>query len=233
MHFIHAHLEASETIYDVFMKRWPRITITGTRCSRPASINGRQVWPLDIPMLCTRVPRCSHFRFGNKFCLPSKVVHLKPDLLHCPAIPRHWLCAGVTPLVLTIHDVNGIGRIGRAPLFLILVSERWPALRRAILSRAALGAAAVISVSNFSRDDLLIACPNLSAEKVRVVPNGPGMSPGCRELPTHEIERFLGTRPTNLIFALGAVDPRKNTARVVTAFDAFNLRRPERILSAW
>ena len=180
--------------------------------------------------LAARYPNVVHLAFPDvpfpiweQVLLPSKVVHLKPDLLHCPGNTAPLAMRRRTPLVLTIHDVMALKNRAELPYSSSWYQNAGRLYRRAILSRAALSAAAVISVSNFSRDDLLIACPNLSAEKVRVVPNGPGMSPGLCATPNPEIERFLG-QGDDLIFALGAVDPRKNTARVVTAFDAFNLR---------
>ena len=163
------------------------------------------------------------FPLWEQVLLPNKVVYLKPDLLHCPGNTAPLSRRMRAPLVLTIHDVMALKNGAELPYSSSWYQNIGRLYRRAILSRAALSAAAVISVSNFSRHDLLRACPNLSAEKVRVIPNGPSISPGLCAAPNPEIERFLA-EGEDLILALGAVDPRKNTARVVTAFDAFALR---------
>ena len=119
------------------------------------------------------------------------------DVLHCTTF-RGPTGAGV-PTVLTVHDLAVL----RAP-------EAFPRWHRlygsAGLRRVLRAAAAIVAVSEFSRDET-VELAGVPADRIRVVPHGvdPVFAPdGPRE-------------DGDYVLAVGTLEPRKNLARVVAA----------------
>jgi glycosyltransferase involved in cell wall biosynthesis len=119
------------------------------------------------------------------------------DVLHCTTF-RGPTGAGV-PTVVTVHDLAVL----RAP-------EAFPRWHRlygsAGLRRVLRAAAAIVAVSEFSRDET-VELAGVPADRIRVVPHGvdPVFTPaGPRE-------------DGDYVLAVGTLEPRKNLARVVAA----------------
>ncbi|MDI3340197.1 MAG: glycosyltransferase family 1 protein [Sphaerobacter sp.] len=87
-------------------------------------------------------------------------------------------------------------------------------------------AARVIAISATTRDDL-IRHYGVPAEKIRVIPHG--IEPGFTPQPPDVVARWLdelGLRRPYVLF-VGTLQPRKNLARLIAAFDRLADDRPE------
>jgi glycosyltransferase involved in cell wall biosynthesis len=123
------------------------------------------------------------------------------------------------PSVVTVHDLTHF----RVP-------ELFPAVKRwggRLLLRAALSRATrLVTVSRFSRDDLVRWRPSI-AEKLVVIPNG--TSPAARPLSPEEQERALvrwgGYRP--YLLAVGGFRPHKNLSLAIALLARLRRSHPD------
>lgn len=139
------------------------------------------------------------------------------DLLHCPA--------NIGPvffkpckIVTTIHDVIEFRRTRFGDTKLSFRHRASRLYRMGVLPRVSRVSDLVITVSEYSRRDIADVL-SLSPDKIRVTYEAPfavERPPGRSEL----ISR-LGIGKGDYIFALGAVDRRKNTNRLLEAFRLF------------
>ena len=150
----------------------------------------------------------------EQVALPSASRRDKLDLLHCPANigPVFYKpCTTVT----TIHDVIEFrrGQFGDKKLSFRHRLSRF--YRMGALPRVARMSDMVISVSEYSRQDISQVL-RIPLEKIRVTYEAPMVI----DQPYGRGELFsrLGIGDGDYIFALGAVDRRKNTARLIEAF---------------
>lgn len=122
------------------------------------------------------------------------------------------------PAVVTVHDVTVISNPG-------LYHRREQLLTAPWLRRSIAGAAAVIVVSKDTRRELLRLFPAGIGGPVHVIPEAPGdafrapVSPGGTA--AARARHDLGPR---YWLSLGAITPRKNPLRLVTAFAVARLR---------
>ena len=146
--------------------------------------------------------------FWEQAVVPFQVARLRPDVYHSPnyILPVAVGC----PTVVTIHDLfyldSSVHRL-RSHLYLSLLANM--AIRRA--SR-------VICVSAYTRDRLLERFPSAS-DRVRVVGEGvdPRFQPSSRTAIAGLRER-LGICQPYVLF-VGTIEPRKNLARLIRAFE--------------
>lgn len=156
------------------------------------------------------------WRLVEQFLLPSYVARENLDLLHSPAdlLPVRVRC----PAVVTIHDLNFFSLSDRLPVTASRLLGGW-------VKRSARQATAVITVSEFSRAQIL-ARLGTAPERITVVPNAP--APRLRPSPAGwaPLRQRLGiTAPYLLTFADGS--PHKNLSvllRALTLLDATNLQ---------
>lgn len=135
------------------------------------------------------------------------------DVLHCLGNTAPiWLSAHIK-LVVTLHDVMYLrpetARAGGANWY-----QRLGAIyRRMVVPLCLRKACATVTVSRYSRDDILEAYPFLPADRVHFTPQS--CDPAFGSMAPGAPNPFQG-RP--FMFALGAEDPRKNTTRLVRAY---------------
>jgi len=141
--------------------------------------------------------------------LSWKIARLKPDLLHVPhyVMPmlQRW------PTVVTIHDVIHL----RYPQFLPYLTGKYYA--RYMLSRAVHKSAAVLTVSQASKDDL-VQMLNAPEEKIRVVHNA--VDRGFVPLAPEKVaawRRQLGL-PDRFILYVGALKEHKNVPMLIRSY---------------
>ena len=105
------------------------------------------------------------YSLREQFTLSWKIARLKPDLVHVPhyVMPmlQRW------PTVVTIHDIIHL----RFPQYLPYLTGKYYA--RYMLSRAVKKSAAVIAVSQATKDDL-VNMLNAPVDKVRMIHNAVG-----------------------------------------------------------
>jgi glycosyltransferase involved in cell wall biosynthesis len=139
------------------------------------------------------------------------------DVLHCLGNTAPLMIPSSVKLILTLHDVMFLlnGAVVPTPTNHYQVLGRL--YRRYISPRAARLADQVITVSDFSRRDIIEMIPGLDPASVHVTYQS------CdnifKQVPLSPFVRAahgVGKQP--YIFALGADDPRKNTLRLVKAY---------------
>lgn len=140
----------------------------------------------------------------EQFVLPFQVRRANIDVLHCPGYVTPLLTS--VPTVVTIHDVNY-----RA------VPETFSRLSRFIWSRlvprSAANADAIITVSEFSRNEITKYI-GVSSSKSHVVPNAP--SPTLTSSPPSLTETSMTVNPPYFLY-VASTHPHKNHETLIRA----------------
>lgn len=136
--------------------------------------------------------------------LPLAIRAARLDLFHAPAYTAPlW---GRTPTVLSVHDVS----YARHPEW---YPYRRDPLRRAFYARSARRAAAILTISEFSRSEI-VAAYGIDASRIHVTPLavGPAFSPGepRAELPA-------GLRSGRFVVHVGDLHPRRDLGVALSA----------------
>jgi glycosyltransferase involved in cell wall biosynthesis len=171
------------------------------------------------PRLSSRVlpvPQRLLWTFG---ALPGACRRARLDLFHGTAnfeVPAFAGC----PLVVTVHDVIPLRCPGA-------VSRRYRLLFRVLLGRAVRAAARVITVSEFTRRELIGRHPG-AAGRVVVVPNGvdPAFCAAADAQADRRVRERHGLAGRYLLF-VGVFEPRKNVPLLVDAFEILRHTRPD------
>lgn len=135
--------------------------------------------------------------------LPARARRDGVGVLHCPS--QRAPVRSRVPLVVTIHDLAVL----RHPE----TFNAWTRVySRALLPRVARAAHRVITVSEFSRGEL-VELLQVPEQKVRVIPNavGPPFGPDGR------------AAEGDYVLAVGTLEPRKNLDRLVDSFERAGL----------
>jgi len=126
--------------------------------------------------------------------------------------PNYVLPESSTPQILVVHDLSHLRHPSFHPRARIQFLERY-------FPKALARAQAVMTVSEFTKQELLHFFPELTG---RVLVVYPGISERFRRPPTNEQERALdillkGERRPYLLF-LSTLEPRKNIGRLLSAY---------------
>jgi len=188
----------------------------GRRYALFANAWGRPL-PADLPAASATVENFFH-HFPNRLLNASFAWRDRPliedlaggaDLVYLPNLN---FVASRRPLIVTVHDLS----FRRYPEFFSAKQRLWHAAVNpdGLLRRAA----AVVAVSEHTRTDV-IETFGLPPERVRVVP--PGVGPEFR--PRTEAEKALIKAkyglPEEFYLYLGTLEPRKNVAGLIAAFE--------------
>ncbi|MGF1529305.1 MAG: glycosyltransferase family 4 protein [Candidatus Competibacterales bacterium] len=179
----------------------------------PAELDLANVFPVPLTM------RGARFNLWEQGRLPWAAWRWGVDVLHSPAQSAPRFAA--TPSVVTVHD-----------LIPLRFDEGWPAVQRRglveTLAHSVRGAREIITVSRYTRDDLLKAFPTLDPQRVHVVPWAPedGSIPVTNPAALEAVRRRYGVHSHPFWFALGARAPRKNTRRLLESFAQFAPQYP-------
>src|ERR1700741_5292265 len=161
----------------------------------------------------TITPRMKYYCIREQIQLPMILRDHKVDLLHSPhfMLPLVRTC----PLVVTIHDMIGLvrkeniqSRIGRVYF-------------RCMISAAVRIADRIITVSDFSRDEI-VRYLGVAPEKIKVI--YPGLSPDFQQMSDKAQLENVRTKyriGNEYILYAGIYRPRKNHAALLRAFQKF------------
>lgn len=164
-----------------------------------------------------RVLRPKNHAIWEQSVLPRQVVRDGIDVLHCPGNTAPiWLDPNVA-LVVTINDVMYMknGSLPKSPSPYQRLGRFYSKL---VVSRVASADPFVVTISEFTRKDVLSHFPRLS--NVEVVYLGgldDDFSAGNKDYARTRIEHALGIADP-IVLLLGGIDPRKNTDFAVENF---------------
>lgn len=152
----------------------------------------------------------------EQVALPRQLGAMRPDLLHgaAYALPAAW--AG--PAVLTIYDLS-----------FLLFPAAFNITNRLYLTAATRAAARrarrIITISEATRRDI-VRLLGVPAPRIDVA--YPAADERYRVLPQAEVAAFRAARslPEAFIFALGTLEPRKNTVGLLQAYARLSRPRP-------
>lgn len=173
------------------------------------------VLPISSNVTVRRLAMTS-YPLWEQLCLPRASAADKVDILHCLGNTAPLRLPGSVKLVLTLHDVMFL----RSGVFVPRPTNSYQTLgrfyRQVVVPSCALIADAVITVSEYSRNDILSAIQGLGPEAVHVTHEScdPAFIQNSGEALV--LANPSQTRP--YLLALGADDPRKNTQRLVLAY---------------
>ncbi|TAK03277.1 glycosyltransferase family 1 protein [Patescibacteria group bacterium] len=147
---------------------------------------------------------------GRHLVTPIRLMMERPDLLFCPSgeAPLGWR----GPSVVTVHDLSVYDHPDWFP-----EGDRDNWSRRLIFPRSVRRAAAVIAVSRATRASLAARFPESSGKTV-VIHEGVSLPDAFAR----------ASQPDDLVLSIGTVEPRKNYATAIRAFDAYLRRCPDR-----
>jgi glycosyltransferase involved in cell wall biosynthesis len=182
-------------------------------CDRTDAVTLRDLAGNFVPV----IDESPGYGFMEHVSIPLKLRRLGADLLHSPHYVVPLLCP--TRSVVTIHDCIHL-------LFPQYLPNRAAFhYARFMMGRAIRRSAAVLTVSEASRADILRFYPDADAERVRVIPNA--IDPCLLDEPSEEeIERVrerYQVRGRFVLFA-GNVKPHKNLDRLIAAYSLLKRR---------
>jgi len=161
----------------------------------------------------------SNYLIWEQIILPIRAQKDKLDILHCTGNTAPIWFGKNNRLLITIHDVMYLKSYSLLPQSLSMY-QRWGRIyRKTIVPLAVRHASGVITVSGFSKNDILASLPKINEELILVTYEAAGERFG-KTYPSSKsnpIAEKLGIRG-DYIFTLGALDPRKNTKMVMDVF---------------
>ena len=184
-------------------------------------VNGRESLsgvPVDPRFTAKVVGRGLPYPVWEQVSLPLQVMRDRLDVLHCPANTAPLFLAKRTKLIVTIHDVMYLlpaSVLPQSPSFYQRLGRFY---YRLLAPPAARRARCIMTVSQRSKRDIVDKL-RVPQEKVRVIYESGNAQ--CRPLadssPVTEVKQRYSI-DGQYVFALGAVDPRKNTIGVLRSF---------------
>jgi len=151
-------------------------------------------------------------KLWNDVAVPLTLKKIQALLYFSP--DNHLSLSSNIPQVITIHDINFI----RYPKVLPPRTQRFLSKRTPLYLQKA---AHVITVSNFSKEEILSVFPNIPPEKISVIYNG--VSSIFKPLDPKEIHqiRLQYSAGQPFFFVLGSLHERKNLRKTLEAFFIF------------
>ncbi|NTU72605.1 glycosyltransferase family 4 protein [Candidatus Roizmanbacteria bacterium] len=151
--------------------------------------------------------------------LPLQAKRDNLDVLHCLGNTAPIKIARKTKLVLSIMDVMYLKDYSVLPQSYSTYQKFGRVYRKFIVPRAARNITKVITISNFSKTDILYHIKTLHSDEVAVTYLAAnGIFKHCKNELTFERLKKKYNILDNFIFTLGATDLRKNTERIVRVY---------------
>lgn len=166
----------------------------------------------------------NRFKLWQDYFFPLRGKLKRADILHCPAQTSPKLIG--SPTIVTIHDI--------IPL---RMDDGMPEAEKQVLENnikhSLNKAKAIITVSQYSKNDILDYFGQQYEDKIKVVhwaPEGKLLSPPTQETQSKVLKQYKllngqdfvqNNQPPLFFFSLGAASPRKNTEKLLKAFASF------------
>ena len=162
---------------------------------------------------------CPLYIFWEQIALPFCVLFYKIDILHCLGNTGPIFLPRSCSLILSLMDVMFLQSGDLIPEPKTWYQILGKIYRKFVVPIVARKSAQIITISNFSKDDICSSILGISADKITVgyLACSPEFSSAIHRAEGDEtVPRLARSKP--YIFALGASDPRKNTVRLVEAY---------------
>jgi len=168
---------------------------------------------LNRDNIIIKIINAPNFALWEHIALPLAAKQDGVDLLHCPANMAPVFFKPC-PIITTIHDVIEFRRDQFGDTKLSLRHRLSRLYRMGVLPRVACVSDAIITVSQFSKRDIVNVL-RVPEEKVKVIYNA------TDKLGLNKPDKpSLAGLSNKYIFAFGAVDKRKNTEFLIKAYNA-------------
>lgn len=158
----------------------------------------------------------SFYPLWEQVVLPYATAADKIDVLHCLGNTGPLWVSNRIKLVLTLHDVMFLQSGEHIPIPTNIYQKFGQLYRSLISPPCSRNASEIITVSNYSRSDILSMVHGLDSGRVNVVYQS--CDPSFVEDENGATNTCLGKRKSPYLLALGAKDPRKNTLSLVHAY---------------
>lgn len=166
--------------------------------------------------------KCPTYPLWEQIALPRAVAHIRPDLLHCTSNTAPVRCPA--PLVLTLHDIIFLEK--RQSASKSLYQEMGWHYRRMVVPRILPRCRKIITVSHFECRRIREAL-GLPENQITAVYNGYNPHFVPQTVQPETIRKYVDAG--EYLFFLGNTDPKKNTPRVLKAYQLY-LEQSERKL---
>lgn len=169
------------------------------------------------PNVTVRLISPSLYPIWEQICLPYVAARDNLDVLHCMGMTGPLLLSAKIKLVVSLHDVIFMKNSDVMPKPKSMYQKLGRLYRLVCVPKLVRRAQAVITISKFSRDDIIQSMTFLDERKIFVTHLYCDPSFSVTKLnQTSALIKDVTSEP--FIFCLGATDPRKNTLRVVRSF---------------
>lgn len=158
---------------------------------------------------------CPFYPLWEQFALPRAIKKIKPDFLHCTSNTAPLVCS--VPLIITLHDIIFLEkRSQKSRSFYQNIGWYY---RKLIVPKVLKKCHKIITVSNYEAENIRTTL-NLDSDKVITVYNG--YSEHFKKTVNYKevTSNYIPIEP--YIFFLGNTDPKKNTERVIKAYDLYH-----------
>ncbi|QNP30036.1 glycosyltransferase family 4 protein [Cylindrospermopsis curvispora] len=175
------------------------------------------------------LPKAANFKIRNlvpanyllweQLILPRQAIKDRIDILHCTANTSPAFLKKSTKLIVTIHDVMYLKDSVLLPKSNVAYQRLGRIYRSAIVSKTIRNATKVITVSNFSKSDILHHFPSLQTSSIITTYEAPDAAFRILDRGNaSEIIKNSFNLSGKYLLTLGGTDPRKNTKLVIRAF---------------
>jgi glycosyltransferase involved in cell wall biosynthesis len=161
----------------------------------------------------------TNYLLWEQLVLPRQASKDGVNLLHCTANTSPVFLNKSTKLIVTIHDVMYLKDSALLPNSNVTYQKLGKIYRSAIVSKTIRNATKVITVSNFSKSDILHHFPSLQTSSIITTYEAPDAAFNILDSQyTSKIIKNSFNLAGKYLLTLGGTDPRKNTKLVIRAF---------------
>jgi len=175
----------------------------------------------DDPRFSLKIIPFKLYPIWEQLILPFYVWADKLDVLHCPGNSAPVVLPKATKLIITIHDVMYMLPVRMLPSSPSLYQKIGRLYLRWVVPLAARNATKIVTISKYSESDIVKSL-SIDRSRLSVIYEAPGAVFRQDYVQSRAILERFNLNLDHFIFGFGAIDPRKNTARIITAFAEFH-----------
>ncbi|MBE9216257.1 glycosyltransferase family 4 protein [Plectonema cf. radiosum LEGE 06105] len=170
----------------------------------------------------------ANYLLWEQLTLPKQAIKDGVDILHCTANTAPAFLNKNIKLIVTVHDVMYLKKRSLLAESKVMYQRLGRIYRSVVVSNTIKNASKVISVSNYSKQDILHHFPNLKKNSIETTYEAADSAFRLLETNTalETVKNNFGL-DKNYLLTLGGTDPRKNTKLVIQAFA--NLKNQKKI----